>query len=407
MLLLVVSVVSGLLASTLALNNGLALTPPMGWLSWERFRCETDCKTYPDSCVDENLYMAMADRMVSDGYKDAGYEYVHIDDCWAAPERDSKGRLQANPDRFPHGIKALADYVHERGLKLGIYTDIGYATCESLPGSEFYLQTDAYTFAEWGVDLVKTDGCKANPKDMDTSYPVFGFYLNQTGRPIVYCCSWAGAQVVIYHMQPNYTSIREHCNVWRNYLDVQDSWENVKGILKFYGANKQNFASFSGPGGFSDPDQLLMGDYGLSRYQQKAQFGMWAMLASPLFMSVDLRTITPEAKAILLNRHVIAINQDPLGAQGIMLYGLVDSISVWLKPLTPSGSYAIAFLNEDDQGRPMPFSIHLADIGLTSTNGYNVTDVFDNLNMGQYKPTSSLDVLVDPTSIVILKAVPL
>ncbi|KAL8576379.1 hypothetical protein ACOMHN_048946 [Nucella lapillus] len=241
----------------------------------------------------------------------------------------------------------------------------------------------------------------------EITYPAFGFYLNQTGRPMVYGCSWPGAQIVIYNMKPNYTSIREHCNIWRNYLDVQDSWDNVKGILKFYGENRQNFASFSGPGGFSDPDQLLVGDYGLSLYQQKAQFGMWAMLASPLFMSVDLRTITPKAKAILLNRNVIAINQDPLGAQGIMLYGLVNSISVWLKPLAVSGSYAMAFLNEDNQGRPMPFSIHLADIGLTSSSGYNVTDVFENAHMGFYKPAASLDVLVDPTSIVIIKAVPL
>ncbi|KAL8576378.1 hypothetical protein ACOMHN_048945 [Nucella lapillus] len=148
---LLLSVVSCWFESALALNNGLARTPPMGWLSWERFRCETDCKTYPNSCVDENLYTATEMR-----------------DCWAARERDSEGRLQADADRFPHGIKALADYVHGRGLKLGIYTDIGYAPCTGLPGSEFYLQSDARSFAEWGVDLVKTDSCHANPKEMDT-----------------------------------------------------------------------------------------------------------------------------------------------------------------------------------------------------------------------------------------------
>ncbi|KAK7097793.1 alpha-N-acetylgalactosaminidase-like [Littorina saxatilis] len=399
-------VLSGCIYSACALNNGLALTPPMGWLSWERYRCETDCKAFPDSCINENLYKAMADRMAADGYKEAGYEYVHVDDCWAAQQRDANGKLQADPQRFPSGMQALADYLHERGLKLGIYTDIGYATCEKLPGTEFFMQSDANTFAEWGVDLVKTDGCNAEPKEMDVSYPVFGFYLNKTGRPMVYCCSWAAAQVV-HGIQPNYASVREHCNVWRNYDDVQDSWDSVTNILKFYGENKQNFANFSGPGGFSDPDQLLLGDYGLSIYQQKAQFGMWAMLASPLFMSVDLRTIDPKAKAILLNKNVIAINQDPLGAQGIMLYGLPESLSVWRKPLAVPGSYAIAFLNQDNQGRAMPFEIHLGDIGLTNANGYNVTDVFDNLPRGQFKPTSSLGVLIDPTCIVILKAVPL
>ncbi|XP_070198179.1 alpha-galactosidase A-like isoform X2 [Littorina saxatilis] len=351
--------------------------------------------------------MAMADRMVADGYREAGYEYVHIDDCWAAPQRDENGKLQADPQRFPSGMQALADYLHEKRLKLGIYTDIGYDTCEGLPGSEFYMESDANTFAEWGVDLVKTDGCNADLKEMDISYPAFGFYLNNTGRRMVYGCSWPAAQIVLGKMQPNYASIRQHCNIWRNFLDVQDSWENVKGVFKFYGENKQNFANFSGPGGFSDPDQLLMGDYGLSIYQQKAQFGMWAMMTSPLFMSVDLRTIDPKAKAILLNKNVIAINQDPLGAQGIMLYGISNSLSVWRKPLAVKGSFAIAFLNEDDQGRPMPFSIHLGDIGLTNVNGYNVTNIFDNIHMGYFKPTSTLNVLIDPTSIVIVKAVPL
>nr|KAG5685844.1 hypothetical protein BaRGS_014304 [Batillaria attramentaria] len=167
----------------------------------------------------------------------------------------------------------ICPQLHERGLKLGIYTDIGYSTCQKLPGTEFYMKQDAETFARWGVDLVKTDGCNAALNEMDISYPVFGFYLNQTGRPMVYCCSWAAAQV-------------------------------VHGIM------------------------LVVGDYGLSYYQWKAQFGMWAMLASPLFMSVDLRTIPPAAKDILLNKGVIAINQDPLGAQAIRLYEVSVNICI-------------------------------------------------------------------------------
>ncbi|KAK7452269.1 hypothetical protein BaRGS_00039750 [Batillaria attramentaria] len=322
------------------LDNGLALKPPMGWLSWERFRCETDCKKHPDTCISEKLYITMADKMVSDGYKDAGYTYVHIDDCWAAPVRDADGNLQADPTRFPNGIKPIADYLHERGLKLGIYTDIGYSTCQKLPGTEFYMKQDAETFARWGVDLVKTDGCNAALNEMDISYPVFGFYLNQTGRPMVYCCSWAAAQVV-HGIMPNYTSVRQHCNIWRNYLDVQDSWTSVLGIIDFYGDNKGDFASFSGPGGFSDPDQVP------------------------------------------------------------------GSISVWLKPLSVKGSYAVAVLNKDDQGKPDPIQLSLGDIGLTNTNGYNLTDVFANARLGYFKPDSPLELDVDPTSILLIKAVPL
>lgn len=348
----------------------------------------------------------MADKMVSDGYRDAGYEYVHIDDCWAASERDAYGNLQADPARFPNGIKAIADYLHNKGLKLGIYTDIGYRTCAKFPGSEFYMQQDANTFAQWGVDLIKTDGCNANLKEMDVSYPVFGFYLNKTGRPMVYGCSWAAAQVV-HNMTVDYASVRKHCNIWRNYYDVQDSWANVVNIIDFYGNNKKNFASFSGPGGFSDPDQLVVGGFGLSEYQWKAQFGLYAMLASPLFMSVDLRTIKPAAKAILLNKGVIAINQDPLGVQAIRLYEVPGSLSVWLKPLSVKGSYAVALLNKDDQGKPDLIKLALGDIGLTNASGYNLTDVFENTPMGQFKPETPLNVDVAPTSILLIKAIPL
>ncbi|XP_025088515.1 alpha-N-acetylgalactosaminidase-like [Pomacea canaliculata] len=399
-------VISLLHSTSHALDNGLALTPPMGWLSWERFRCQRDCIQFPDTCVSEKLYMAMADRMVSDGYKDAGYEYVHIDDCWAASKRDDSGRLQADPVRFPSGIKALADYVHARGLKLGIYTDIGYATCMNLPGSEFYMQTDANTFAEWGIDLVKTDGCYADFHEMDVSYPTFGFFLNKTGRPMVYCCSWVAAQVV-HQIKPNYQKVRQYCNVWRQYWDVQDSWQNVLNIIDFYGNNAGDFANFSGPGGFSDPDELIVGDFGLSYYQQKAQFGLWAMLASPLFMSVDLRTINPQAKSILLNKRVIAINQDPLGQQAVRLYEVPGSVSVWVKALYNKGSFAVAFLNKDDQGTPAYFKISLGDLGLTNLNGYNVTDEFEGTSIGIFKPTETFYVSVDPTSILLTKVVPL
>uniref|UniRef100_A0A5F9DVQ6 Alpha-galactosidase n=1 Tax=Oryctolagus cuniculus TaxID=9986 RepID=A0A5F9DVQ6_RABIT len=142
-----------------ALDNGLARTPTMGWLHWERFLCNLDCQAEPESCISEHLFMQMAELMVSDGWKDAGYECLCIDDCWMAPERDPKGRLQADPQRFPGGIRRLADYVHSKGLKLGIYADVGNKTCAGYPGSFGHYDIDAQTFADWGVDLLKFDGC--------------------------------------------------------------------------------------------------------------------------------------------------------------------------------------------------------------------------------------------------------
>jgi hypothetical protein len=168
-----------------ALENGVARTPPMGWLSWQRFECQVDCDTYPDDCISEQLYMSMADRLVSDGFKAVGYEYVLIDDCWSEKKRDPLSRrLIANRKRFPNGIRALADYVHSKGLKLGIYADAGRKTCGEWPGSAGHYDLDAQTFAEWGVDSVKFDGCYANISEFSYLYPLMAIALNNTSKLI-------------------------------------------------------------------------------------------------------------------------------------------------------------------------------------------------------------------------------
>uniref|UniRef100_A0A7N6BIA4 Alpha-galactosidase n=1 Tax=Anabas testudineus TaxID=64144 RepID=A0A7N6BIA4_ANATE len=173
-----------------ALDNGLALTPTMGWLHWERFMCNINCDKDPDNCISEKLYMQMADVMVKEGWKDAGYEYVCIDDCWPSHDRDAKGRLQADPRRFPGGIKKLADYVHSKGLKLGIYGDVGKNTCAGYPGSLGYYEVDAQTFADWGVDLLKFDGCYMNWTLLGEGYVNMSKALNKTGKSILYSCEW-------------------------------------------------------------------------------------------------------------------------------------------------------------------------------------------------------------------------
>jgi len=177
-----------LIALISSLDNGLVLTPPMGWLSWERFTCQTDCVNHPKDCISERLYMDMADRLASDGFRDVGYEFVNIDDCWLEKERDAQtGKLVADRTRFPHGIKWLADYIHSKGLKLGIYGDVGTKTCAGYPGSDGtngtdYYQLDAQTFAEWGVDSLKFGGCNEDIKQMDTKFPKMSDALNKTGN---------------------------------------------------------------------------------------------------------------------------------------------------------------------------------------------------------------------------------
>ncbi|KAK7475299.1 hypothetical protein BaRGS_00033446 [Batillaria attramentaria] len=321
-----------------ALDNGLARTPPMGWLSWERFRCHTDCKNRPSECISEKLYMDMADRLVADGYRDAGYTYVNVDDCWSSLERDSNGRLQADPDRFPSGIKFLADYMHKRGLKLGIYGDMGTKTCGGYPGSKFYMQADAELFAEWGIDSFKMDGCFSDPEEFPISYPIMSQWLNKTGRPILFSCSWP---TYLYGRHPNYTAVAESCNIWRNYRDIEESWDVVKDIIEFFGNDSDNFSSVARPGAFNDPD--MDGD-----------------------------------------------------------------IQIWARPISPVGSYAVAFLNFGIKtGRSVEVTTSLAKLGLHRSSGYNVTEGFTGQKIGIYKPGSSLTVFVNPSGVYLIVARPL
>lgn len=395
---------SMMLLHCVALDNGLASTPPMGWLSWERFRCMTDCKNRPSECISERLYMDIADRLVADGYRDAGYVYINIDDCWSAMERDSRGRLQADPERFPSGIKFIADYMHKRGLKLGIYGDMGSKTCGGYPGSKFYMQADSELFAEWGIDSFKMDGCFSDPEEFPIAYPIMSQWLNRTGRPILFSCSWPA---YLYGSHPNYTAIAESCNIWRNYHDMEESWELIKQILDFYGNDTDNFTSVARPGAFNDPDMLIIGNYALSYDQQRVQMAMWAVMAAPLFMSNDLRHIQPESRDLLLNKNLIAINQDKLGKAGRRLIK-AGYIEIWSRPISPTGSFAVAFLNFGiNTGGPSQVTTSLGKLEMPSPSGYNVTEGFTGQYLGMYKPESKLTVFVNPTGVYLIVARPM
>jgi len=387
-----------------ALNNGLARTPPMGWLAWERFRCNTDCDNDPHNCISERLFMQMADILISDGYYDAGYRYINIDDCWLAHDRDRQGLLQPDPIRFPSGIKALGEHVHSRGLKFGIYEDYGNYTCAGYPGILGHLKEDADTFASWGVDYVKLDGCYSHPNDMDSGYPEFGYWLNQTGRPMIYACSWPVYQTYS-GMTPNYTSIINTCNLWRNFDDIQDSWNSVERTIDYYGDNQDVIIANAGPGQWNDPDMLIVGNFGLSYEQSKTQMAMWAIFAAPLLMSVDLRTLKSEYKEILKNKKIIAVNQDPLGIQGRRIYKQ-KGIEIWARPLMPvfrsKYSYSIVFLNRRTDGTPSEVSVTLKELGLDNPTGYHIEDLYDDHVYGVVTPDRRFKVDVNPSGSVVM-----
>lgn len=390
-----------------SLDNGLVLTPPMGWETWERFRCNVNCKDDPDDCISEQLIKTMADYMVSEGYLAAGYEYITTGDCFLALSRDSEGRLHPDPQRFPSGIKKLSDYVHSKGLKFGIAEDFGTETCSGYPGSEFYMQLDAQTFADWGVDYLKFDGCNSNPKDMDDGYTAMGFFLNKTGRPIVYSCEWPFYQQRA-GMKPDYGAIQKACNLWRNLPDVQDSWVSMYTIINQYGEDKYSFAKYAKPGAWNDPDQLVIGNFGLSYEQSRVQMALWAIMASPLIMSNDLRAVPKWAKELLQNKHLIAINQDPLGIQGTRILQKVNgtTIQVWSRPVSPPGSFAIAFLQLENPGLITRISVIAQDIGLTNEDGYTVTDGFSGEDLGSLTPEMLCHVKIKPNSVEVIVAKP-
>ncbi|XP_026779085.2 alpha-N-acetylgalactosaminidase [Pangasianodon hypophthalmus] len=386
-----------------ALDNGLMRTPPMGWLAWERFRCDIDCENDPQNCISEVLFRDMADRLAEDGWRELGYVYVNIDDCWASKNRDSQGRLQADPKRFPGGIAKLARYVHDRGLKLGIYGDLGTYTCAGYPGTTLdKIETDAQTFAEWGVDMLKLDGCYSNATDQEQGYPRMSKALNATGRPIGYSCSWPAYQGGL-PPKINYTLLGEICNLWRNYGDIQDSWDSILSIVDWFTEHQDILQPAAGPGRWNDPDMLVIGDFGLSMDQSHSQMALWAIMAAPLFMSNDLRTLNSGARAILQNKAVITINQDPLGIQGRRLIKVNSGIEVFWRPLSNKASALVFFSRRTD----MPYRYQTSLKALSYTPGsYKVYDVFMEKTMPTLKDTTEFVVSINPSGVVMWYVAP-
>src|SRR5579859_5482098 len=322
-------------------DNGLAKTPPMGWNSWNKFAGR----------VDDAAVRGVADAMVKSGMKDAGYVYINIDDTWEG-ERDAKGNIQSNK-KF-HDMKALSDYVHSKGLKLGIYSSPGPNTCAGYEGSYGHEEQDARTYAAWGIDYLKYDWCGARnlytDEEMRAVYQIMGDALLKAGRPIVYSlCQYGRADVWKWGAEVG-------GNAWRTTGDIRDRWDSMAKI----GFAQDELAAWAKPGHWNDPDMLEIGNGGMSDDEYRTHMSMWSMLAAPLLAGNDLRNMSAAIHDILTNREVIAIDQDEAGKQGRRLEKSGEQ-EIWARPLFDGGQ-AIGMFNRG--GEPAKIAVKWPELGM-------------------------------------------
>jgi alpha-galactosidase len=367
-------------------GDGLALTPPMGWNSWNKFACN----------VSEKLIQAAADALVASGMKDAGYQYIVIDDCWQV-RRDAAGKIVPDPERFPSGIKALADAIHARGLKFGMYSDAGSMTCGKRPGSKGHESQDAKTYAEWGVDYLKYDWCNTEGMDPRDAYARMSHALRATGRPIVFSiCEWGNSKPWIWAPGLGH--------LWRATGDIQDCWDcgaswGGMGVVHIIDLMADLYP-FSGPGHWNDPDMLEVGNSGLSLTESRSHFSFWALFAAPLMAGNDLQTMKPAIRDILLNREVIAVDQDPLGMQGRKVHD-GGAHEVWMKSLA-DGSRAVILFNRGSEEASI--AAPWEDIGLFPGGKALVRDLWKKADLGSF--TGRFEAKVQPHGVVMLKITP-
>ena len=365
----------------------LAQTPPMGWNSWNLFACD----------INENLIKEVADAIVESGMKDAGYEYVVIDDCWQV-DRDESGNIIPDPERFPSGIKALVDYVHSKGLKFGIYSDAGTLTCQKRPGSRGYEFQDARQYAAWGVDYLKYDWCHHGTQNAPASYKLMGKALKATGRPIVFSiCEWGTNKPWLWGKEVG-------GNLWRTTEDILNCWDcrtDWGGMGWPHILDLQvGLECYAGPGHWNDPDMLEVGNSGLTVEESRAHFSLWAILAAPLMAGNDPRNMKDEIKEILTNKEVTAVDQDPLGKQGTRVKDLGD-LEVWSRVLA-DGSRAVVLFNRGEEKGKIEFQ--WSDIGYPNSLKANVRDLWLHKELGEFNGSFSAE--VKKHSAVMVKVTP-
>lgn len=376
--------------------NGLVQTPPMGWNSWNTFGGD----------VSEGLVQQIADALVKTHMRDLGYQYVNIDDGWALPNR-ANGHLQPDPVKFPHGIKSLADYLHSRGLKFGIYGDRGIKTCvKNTPGSFGYEKVDASDFAAWGVDYLKYDNCNPSPfSNQQEEYRRMASAIAATGRPMVFSiCAWEFK---------GWMPITG--NLWRTTSDIKDDWNTIVDIIDI----NEKSAEYAGPGKWNDPDMLaidcygitdfqhgqkcdgmseLVGTKGLTEIESRSHFSMWAIMAAPLIAGNDIRNMPKFVMDILMNREVITIDQDPLGRQGVKVWDNSNGLCVYSKVLSGINTRAVALFNRTEKGEKI--TANWKDIGL-SEGGATVRNLWNHSDLGDF--TGGFTTYVGPHEVVLLK----
>ena len=360
--------------------ENVALTPPMGWNSWNTFEVN----------INEDLVKKTADIIVSSGLKDAGYEYIVLDDGWMVKDhRDKNGDLIPDPVKFPHGMKALIDYVHSKGLKFGLYNCAGTQTCAGYPGTRGYEYQDARFYANLGIDFLKYDWCNTNGINATEAYTTMSKALKAAGKPIVFSiCEWGDNQPWDWATPVG--------NLWRisgdiypcfdcEYKHEEGNWSSW-GVLRILEMRK-DIRKFSGPDHWNDFDMMEVGN-GMTNTEDKSHFTLWSMMASPLFAGNDLRIMKSETLNILTNKEIIAINQDALGIQGFK-YQSENGVDVWVKPLFDE-NWAVVFLNRSDKTQKINFDWkkHIIEdndfkfiLNLTSQK-YNVRDLWEHINLG-------------------------
>ena len=369
----------------------LALTPPLGWNSWNKFGCN----------VSDELIRGMADAMVKSGMKEAGYQYVVIDDCWQV-SRDADGNIQPDPQRFPNGMKALADYIHSLGLKFGIYSDAGSKTCAGRPASLGHEYQDARQYAVWGVDYLKYDWCNTTTQDAKAAYALIRNALDATGRPIVLSiCEWGSHQPWLWGKEVG-------GNLWRTTGDIKDRWSGKQewkpGDCCNYGMldivdQQAGIESYAGPGHWNDPDMLEVGNGGMTDVEYRSHFSLWAMLAAPLIAGNDLRDMRPEIHDILTNQEVIAIDQDPLGSEGKRVWKDGD-LEVYARPLQ-GGNRAVALLNRGTVQKEI--SVNWEDLGYPAHLTAAVRDLWQHNEVGKFTGKFSASVAAHGVVVVTIQ----
>lgn len=340
----------------------LAATPPMGWNSWNRYHCD----------ISEQLIRETADAMVESGMRDAGYVYLNIDDCWQI-SRDESGRIVTDPDRFPGDMKDLADYVHSKGLKFGLYTCAGTMTCQQRPGSHDHETIDAQTYAEWGVDYIKVDWCFTDGLDARTAYATMRDALLAAGRPIVFSiCNWGVDQPHVWGPETG--------QLWRTTMDITDLFGSMLSNFN----HTQHLGAYAGIGRWNDPDMLEVGNGFMTEAEYRSHMSLWAIIAAPLIAGNDLRSMDDATRAILLNTEVIAVDQDPLGLAGMKI-----SEGVWARPLAREGLRAVVFFNPGK--KPVTRRIAWRDLGLQETPAL-VRDLWKHDDLGSFEAGFEVEV---------------